>query len=937
MKTKRRTRNLGRAIAIGTIILAFFVAIMFILLFNNWLSNDNTKIATESKTEIEILEEIHKTNFYENGYDRKIVAQIVEEDVPIPAGFEFVSGTKETGLIIKDKNTNSELMWIPYDEDAKVEGIEEYYKNANYKQIDSTTLDSIEKYGGFYITLEEQNQYEILKQVDDASYQKAVADANKLYENSKTVNSDLISLTELQQVLSFANKNGINVTQTSLENNAKLTVGGKAVVTKTATENKKLGLVSVKVEKASVVENQDKQYNDKYVAQKVRVTVENEVKYVPIPQGYDYYSVNYKNNSNNSIVKIQDENLVYIWVPVNETEGASSLSNAKAELNKLYENYSIVNNWQNATDPTDTDEYKTMKASVEKYGGFYISEAELGYGDDGELYNKARGMENSLVNKGEYFRTIEDATRNKEVAENFNKYKIDKDEKGYYLTYEKANELASKASRGKVVSHLTYGAEWDATMLWIMKTNKKIEIKDVIESSIYIQGAKYKYPGDVDGIKNEGGKDRLFNIKDDEIQRINGIYGLAGNLLDLTQESMEENGVNYKILRGGSFGTLGKEFPMASRARLDNLRSNDVGFRNCLYILSNDLKIEETEATETTEATTASKWSGNVADSFAGGAGTESDPYKIATGEQLAYLAKIVNEGNTCEGKYFAITNNIDLDNKKWTPIGKYNRTEYIEEGISLESVQSLAFSGVFDGASHTIYGLNVNVGEDAYAGLFGYVALKGEIKNVTIGSGNIIGRDKCGGIAGAIRDEAKVINCTNKARVQANVVDAGGIVGVIDGAYNENFDIIDYEYNASLPIDWNTASWDTIKKYMPKNETIIQACVNEGEVVVGYDNAWGGFSQGTRGGGIVGTALFWGGQDQNSFKIINCVNKGKVRGSAQLGGIVGYAQNEGIVQGCKHEGTMEAVESPAGESEAYRGDVGDYYGIKGDSVKFID
>ena len=39
--------------------------------------------------------------------------------------------------------------------------------------------------------------------------------------------------------------------------------------------------------------------------------------------------------------------------------------------------------------------------------------------------------------------------------------------------------------------------------------------------------------------------------------------------------------------------------------------------------------------------------SGNYADSFAGGTGTEEDPYQIAAAEQLAYLAYLINDSTT--------------------------------------------------------------------------------------------------------------------------------------------------------------------------------------------------------------------------------------------------------------------------------------------------
>lgn len=48
-------------------------------------------------------------------------------------------------------------------------------------------------------------------------------------------------------------------------------------------------------------------------------------------------------------------------------------------------------------------------------------------------------------------------------------------------------------------------------------------------------------------------------------------------------------------------------------------------------------------------------WDGTTADGFAGGTGTQEDPYQIATAEQLAGLAQDVNEGNAYTDVYFLL------------------------------------------------------------------------------------------------------------------------------------------------------------------------------------------------------------------------------------------------------------------------------------------
>lgn len=79
----------------------------------------------------------------------------------------------------------------------------------------------------------------------------------------------------------------------------------------------------------------------------------------------------------------------------------------------------------------------------------------------------------------------------------------------------------------------------------------------------------------------------------------------------------------------------------------------------------------------------ADKWDGTVASSFAGGSGTQADPYIISNAAQLAYF------GSQMNGKdwYVKLTTDIDLDNREWT-YGKNSATN---------------FKGHFDGAGHTI------------------------------------------------------------------------------------------------------------------------------------------------------------------------------------------------------------------------------------------
>lgn len=101
-------------------------------------------------------------------------------------------------------------------------------------------------------------------------------------------------------------------------------------------------------------------------------------------------------------------------------------------------------------------------------------------------------------------------------------------------------------------------------------------------------------------------------------------------------------------------------------------------------------------------------WTDFAAEGFASGSGSESDPYLIATAEQLAYLAVQVNAGNSYEGQYFALVEDLELRDYLWVPIG---------------AKESTPFKGNFRGNSFTITRMTIENDSvpDAYCGLFGY------------------------------------------------------------------------------------------------------------------------------------------------------------------------------------------------------------------------
>ncbi|MGN0485578.1 MAG: hypothetical protein ACI4HI_18720 [Lachnospiraceae bacterium] len=144
------------------------------------------------------------------------------------------------------------------------------------------------------------------------------------------------------------------------------------------------------------------------------------------------------------------------------------------------------------------------------------------------------------------------------------------------------------------------------------------------------------------------------------------------------------------------------------------------------------------------------------------GKGTKENPYLIQNSEELRDLAWLVNTGNDYKGKYFRQTENIDLENKEWIPIGLFGREHY--------------FYGIYDGNGHYVKNLKTtNSGNGSFFGQLG-----GTVINFGIESGKLKGAYLGSISSHAVGTSALIMNCYNKATVMGNR--AGGIVDNFDG-----------------------------------------------------------------------------------------------------------------------------------------------------------
>lgn len=174
-------------------------------------------------------------------------------------------------------------------------------------------------------------------------------------------------------------------------------------------------------------------------------------------------------------------------------------------------------------------------------------------------------------------------------------------------------------------------------------------------------------------------------------------------------------------------------------------------------------------------------WDGTIAESYAGGTGTEADPYLIETPQQLArmvgydvltnYTADIIN-GST--GKYYKLTADIylnDVTASDW----------YTKSGLNEWYTGTASrFCGSFDGDGHTIRGLHF-ASDAGYAALFpiidSYEADR-YFKNIRIADSYICGSSMAGAVAGrGYGGQSKTFyfqNCFVDNSVVLNVADVG-------------------------------------------------------------------------------------------------------------------------------------------------------------------
>lgn len=276
----------------------------------------------------------------------------------------------------------------------------------------------------------------------------------------------------------------------------------------------------------------------------------------------------------------------------------------------------------------------------------------------------------------------------------------------------------------------------------------------------------------------------------------------------------------------------------------------------------------------------------------------EAETFTINSAEELAGLAKLVNEGiQTFEGKTVQLGGDIDLSGKVWTAVGGYNGPNQY----------TINFVGTFDGQGYTISGLGEIASPECqyplYLGLFGHIHVqKTVIKNINV-VGNIIPADTTqkyyiGGIIGGTGStnwsttntiiencsfSGSIKNTTNgdvggiaaftysgikNCRVNADITSAGGNVGGIAGQIGRTIENCYFKGT----ISGSASRAGGIVGYSNRIGEIIN-CVSVCNIDLLAGNA----------GGVVGEIV--------SDIITGCAAEGDIRSSGNAGGLIGLGQ----------------------------------------------
>ncbi|ULO05930.1 S-layer homology domain-containing protein [Paenibacillus sp. 19GGS1-52] len=259
----------------------------------------------------------------------------------------------------------------------------------------------------------------------------------------------------------------------------------------------------------------------------------------------------------------------------------------------------------------------------------------------------------------------------------------------------------------------------------------------------------------------------------------------------------------------------------------------------------------------------------HAAGGFAGGDGSASDPYQIATADQLNEVRNHLEAG-----LYFELTADIDLSSyANWEPIGTYDSYNF-----------NLRFYGNMDGNGFKITNLMIVNQAGGGSGLFG--ANIGKISNVILEDIMVEGGSSVGGLVGI--NEGTISNSSATGSVSGGD-GVGGLVGDNPGTISNSYatgnvsggDNVGGLAGINVGNISNSYTTEIVKGYNTVGGLVGRTMINNIPCSISNSYATGSVNGNQYVGGLVGILDYF-------TSISNSYATGKVNGNQYVGGLVG-------------------------------------------------
>jgi surface protein len=159
----------------------------------------------------------------------------------------------------------------------------------------------------------------------------------------------------------------------------------------------------------------------------------------------------------------------------------------------------------------------------------------------------------------------------------------------------------------------------------------------------------------------------------------------------------------------------------------------------------------------------------DLAAEFAGGDGSEDDPWQIESPEHLNNVRNYLGEEHA--DKYFVQITDIDLGHAPWNTSG----------GWSPIGDSERHFPGSYNGDGNAVRGLLIKGKEYSSTGLFGH-ATGAEFHNISLVDADIAGQTNTGVLAGYLSG-GKINNCHSSGQIRGSGNRFGGLAGYVSNA----------------------------------------------------------------------------------------------------------------------------------------------------------